>query len=613
MDSNERWGGILSIEVEMILNTELRGVSKLVSAFCRVLALGVSLAALPAMAATIPPNNTKLTTKTEVFESKRIVPMLTEDSAAQLERLAERYRDIVREGGWPQIPLATYKKGKKGKGVAALNLRLYIEGYLRPEATQGEFEEIFTSATEDAVRRFQRNHGIEITGKVDKSTVRELNVPAQFRLGTIEANIERLRVYAENLGDRYLIVNVPSQQIEAVSNGYIYSRHNAIVGRPDRPTPVVATALSDVVFNPYWNAPASIVERDLIPKILKGEDVFETMNIKVFQGFGGPEVDPEEVDWKTAVADDYHFRQEPGDSNAMATAKINFPSPFGIYLHDTPDKGYFKTGHRYYSSGCVRVEKVDILLNWILNGQDGIGNSQIAALAETQENTEVKLVEAPQLRVTYLTAFPVGDTVAFHNDIYELDGSGFVVGQPLPVGELSEDGQRFVLKPVVRKASAVDAAEADGFTLQTTGKSKTKSSTKPKTTGGLYEGDLLTVDSDEDEAPVVKKAPKPKRVPRVELEEPAPPIRKAAVKTPVPTKSVAAAKPKAAKPVAAKKNVPGLFDWAAYRRQQANAKPEKNVVAKKPKTKTAIDCKPGNDGKLPKGCQPVKTAEKKKP
>ncbi len=599
----------------MILNTELRGVSKLVSAFCRVLALGVSLAALPAMAATIPPNNTKLTTKTEVFESKRIVPMLTEDSAAQLERLAQRYRDIVREGGWPQIPLATYKKGKKGKGVAALNLRLYIEGYLRPEATQGEFEEIFTSATEDAVRRFQRNHGIEITGKVDKSTVRELNVSAQARLGTIEANIERLRVYAENLGDRYLIVNVPSQQIEAVSNGYVYSRHNAIVGRPDRPTPVVATALSDVVFNPYWNAPPSIVERDLIPKILKGEDVFETMNIKVFQGFGGPEVDPEEVDWNTAVADDYHFRQEPGDSNAMATAKINFPSPFGIYLHDTPDKGYFKTGHRYYSSGCVRVEKVDILLNWILNGQDGIGNSQIAALAETQENTEVKLVEAPQLRVTYLTAFPVGDTVAFHNDIYELDGSGFVVGQPLPVGELSEEGQRFVLKPVPRKASAVDAAEADGFTLQTIGGSKTKSSAKPKTTtkttGGLYEGDLLTVDSDEDEAPIVKKAPKPKLVPKVELEEPALPNKKSVVKTQATAKSVAAAKPKDAKPVASRKNVPGLFDWVAFRKQQAKARPEKNVVAKKPKTKTATDCKPGNGGKLPKGCQAVKTAEKK--
>ncbi len=615
MDSIVRWGNILSIEVEMILNTELRGVSKLVSAFCRVLALGVSLAALPAMAATIPPNNTKLTTKTEVFESKRIVPMLTEDSAAQLERLAQRYRDIVREGGWPQIPLATYKKGKKGKGVAALNLRLYIEGYLRPEATQGEFEEIFTSATEDAVRRFQRNHGIEITGKVDKSTVRELNVSAQARLGTIEANIERLRVYAENLGDRYLIVNVPSQQIEAVSNGYVYSRHNAIVGRPDRPTPVVATALSDVVFNPYWNAPPSIVERDLIPKILKGEDVFETMNIKVFQGFGGPEVDPEEVDWNTAVADDYHFRQEPGDSNAMATAKINFPSPFGIYLHDTPDKGYFKTGHRYYSSGCVRVEKVDILLNWILNGQDGIGNSQIAALAETQENTEVKLVEAPQLRVTYLTAFPVGDTVAFHNDIYELDGSGFVVGQPLPVGELSEEGQRFVLKPVPRKASAVDAAEADGFTLQTIGGSKTKSSAKPKTTtkttGGLYEGDLLTVDSDEDEAPIVKKAPKPKLVPKVELEEPALPNKKSVVKTQATAKSVAAAKPKDAKPVASRKNVPGLFDWVAFRKQQAKARPEKNVVAKKPKTKTATDCKPGNGGKLPKGCQAVKTAEKK--
>lgn len=609
----------------MVFFAGLRDMGRSVSCLGLAAALGLSLALMPtvANAATIPPNNTKLTTKTEVFVNRRIAPMLTEDSAGQLEQLAERYRDIVRDGGWPQVSNASFKKGKKGKGVAALNLRLYTEGYLRPEATQGEFAEIFTTATEDAIIRFQRNHGIAITGKVDKSTLRELNVSAKARLGTIEANIERLRVYAENLGDRYLIVNVPSMQIEAVSNGFVFSRHNAIVGRADRPTPVVATALSDVVFNPYWNAPASIVERDIIPKLLNNSRVLEEMNIKVFQGYGGPEIDPREVDWETAVADQYHFRQEPGDANAMATAKINFPSPFGIYLHDTPEKYYFKTGQRLYSSGCVRVEKVDILLDWILNGQDGIGASQIAALAETQENTEVKLVEPPQLRVTYLTAYPVGNTVAFHNDVYELDGSGFVVGQPLPVGELGEDGQRFVLKPVPRKAGAVDAAEADGFTLQTSSKPKAGAAAKPKTTGGLYEGDLLTNDNADDAMPVVKKKPlKPKLVPKAAVEVPAtettkPKARALAVAKPVVVeKPVVVAKPKVTKTTTArKKSVPGLFDWEAYRKRQAKAVkalPAKKSLNQKTAGKIAVNCKPGSDGKRPKNCPAVKTADRKK-
>lgn len=598
----------------------------------RALVFAALLAVVPAIsqAATVPPNGTKLTTQTEILADKQVLPALTEQSAAKLEALTGRYRNVVANGGFPKVPNGTYKKGKKGKPVMALNRRLYLEGYLRVEGTQGEFAEIYTSATEEAVRRFQRNHGLEVSGKVDASTLKALNVPAEQRLRTIEANIERLRAYGQNLGTRYLVVNIPSQQIEAVSNGYVYSRHNAVVGREDRPTPVVETALSEVIFNPYWNAPASIVERDLIPKMLSDRNVLEEMNIKVFQGFGGPEIDPSTVNWRTAIADDYHFRQEPGEGNAMATAKINFPSPFGIYLHDTPDKVYFTTGHRLYSSGCVRVDKVAILLEWILNGQDGIGSAEIGAYAETLENREVKLVEPPQLRVTYLTAWPVGNTVAFRPDVYELDGTGFIVGQPLPVGELSDEGQRFVLKPQPRKPAAVDADEFEGFDFfSKRRKGVTNASAvvgdvpgtprkRRSLFGGLYEEQPSTSGS---------VAANKKAVSNASTKKAAEPLKK----------------PKA---TAKKKDTPGLFDWEAYRKQQkkvaavpAKKKPEKKVVKKaaedekkvaakdkKPvESKTAAqkpaaedgkkkqDCKLGVDGKLPKGCKPEEVALKKKP
>jgi hypothetical protein len=201
---------------------------------------------------------------------------------------------------------------------------------------------------------------------------------------------------------------------------------------------------------------------------------FSQMNVKVFQGVGGPEVDPESVDWATAVADEYHFRQEPGGSNAMATAKINFPSPFGIYLHDTPEKHLFGAAARFFSSGCVRVEQVAIFLSWILRGQanvdettqEPVDETRIAELAQSLERVDVKLAAPPQLRVTYLTAWTnTRGEVNFRPDIYELDGTGFVMGQPLPVGEVAEDGQRFVLKPVPRQPAAVEEAEADGFFL----------------------------------------------------------------------------------------------------------------------------------------------------
>ena len=106
-------------------------------------------------------------------------------------------------------------------------------------------------STEDAVSRFQSNNGLAVTGAIDGPTLNQLNVPAEKRLSTIRANIPRIAEYAKDLGSRYVVVNIPAQQIETVSDGKVYSIHNAIVGRPSRPTPVVMTPLTIVRFNPY--------------------------------------------------------------------------------------------------------------------------------------------------------------------------------------------------------------------------------------------------------------------------------------------------------------------------------------------------------------------------
>jgi L,D-transpeptidase YcbB len=503
----------------------------------------------------------KVTTETEIVTGKNNLPMLTENSAAILQAVLSKYADIAANGGFPKVPKGTYKKGAKNKNVVALNQRLFMDGYIRKEAVSPDFADRVTSATVDAVTRYQRNMGLAATGVVDGPTLAAMNVPVAERMRTMEANMARLETYGQDLGDRYLIVNVPSQQIEAINNGRVFSRHNAIVGRPERPTPVVMTALSDVNFNPYWNSPASIVENDLIPKLKSGTRILEDMNIRVFQGFGGPEIDPKDVDWGSAVADDYHFRQEPGPANAMATAKINFPSPFGIYLHDTPEKHLFKSAQRFYSSGCVRVEKVEVLLEWILNGQEGIGASEIGALAETLERRDVKLEIPPQLRVTYLTAWPVGNTVAFRSDIYGLDGTDFIIGQPLPEGEVSDEGQRYVLKPIPRTAKAVEAAEAEGIGLFGKKFSKSIAPTRNKKPN-IYEDD-----EDGTGVVVVSNARKPDKKLPFEVKKPI----------------VAADKKKLSKG----KDVPGLFDWAAYRKEQKLKGKKPAVVVEKPKKKIA--------------------------
>ncbi len=442
------------------IGSEARSSTSLISRRAALLLAGamvVTLAADPAEAffkrkekatqlnANTP--KTKAATVTEVLEDEReAAPMLTVESPYFMSRAIERYERIAAAGGWPEIePSKEFAKGGEGPAVIALKQRLAIEGYLLDE---GQFDEAYDGITERAVVRFQRNHGLQPTGKVGKSTIKELNVPVLVRLATLRANLTRLEEYSRDLAQRYLTVNIPAAQLEAVSDGAVYSRHNIIAGKPDRPSPVVSAKISDLNFNPYWNAPASIVAKDIIPALIKDPEHLQKLNIRVFDGVGGPEIDPATVDWSRTAGDRYHFRQEPGEENAMASVKINFPSPFGVYMHDTPTKQLFDAGDRYFSSGCVRVDQIHVLVNWILRGQDGWDIERIREVADLAERLDVKVLDGPQVRWVYLTGWVTEDgSVNFRPDIYDLDGTGFVVGQPLPIGQ-GNGSERWVTKPL---------------------------------------------------------------------------------------------------------------------------------------------------------------------
>lgn len=595
-------------------------------------------------------SGTAATTESRVINDGSVAPFITPDSVANMQAMAAKYAKIAADGGWPQVTRGKLKKDSKGKPVAALNQRLFIEGYLQAEATQGEFAEVFTSATEDAVKRFQGNHGLKVNGVIDGPTQAALNVSAATRLATIRANLPRLAEYSKDLGGRYAVVNVPAQQIETVSGGKVYSIHNAIVGRPSRPTPVAMTPLTVVRFNPYWNAPASIVEKDILPRMMsKGPSkIMSEMNMKVFDGVGGPEVDPDKIDWRKVRVDDYHFRQEPGGSNAMATAKIEFTSPFGIYLHDTPEPHLFQTGNRFYSSGCVRVDKVSVFVDWVLQGQDGIDAARIAGLAESKERLDVNIANAPQLRVAYLTAWPAtGGVVAFRSDVYDLDGTGFVKGQPLPVGE-TLDGQRFVLKPLPRLQEDIDTNDGLAFSSLFSRRDKNgvlmpgqmrKSGDSLMDVSGLkakQEAEIKKKQKDAeqkqkaeelaakkkkaDELAAKKKAEqlaaKKKKDEALAAKKKAGEQAKLAAKKKADEKAkAAAAKKKAdekAKAAAAKKKAGEKTKTAAKKPATQSAQAQKKPAATATAKKAPADCKPGKDGKLPAGC-PAPAAAKKPP
>ena len=375
----------------------------------------------------------KLATRTEVISDRQESAMVTAGSIAALENAILQYEEIVAGGGWPVIEPGKIEKGKKNPKVVILRQRLVAEGYLPFDELSVVNPDVLDATVVDALRLFQTNHGIAPSGKIDDRTRAELNITAVARLSTLRENYPRISAYAEGLGERNILVNIPSAQLETVENGKVYSRHNVVAGKLERPTPSLASTVNNIVFNPYWNAPASIVERDLVPKYLQDPTYFDKLHMRIFDGIDGPEIDPATVDWANTAPDRFVFRQDPGDDNALATMKINFPNKFMVYMHDTPHRELFTTNARYDSSGCVRVDQVKVVVDWILQGQDGIDATQIEMITASQENSEVQVANPPDVRFMYLTAWATEDgRVNFRPDIYRLDGSGFIFGQPAP-------------------------------------------------------------------------------------------------------------------------------------------------------------------------------------
>ena len=223
------------------------------------------------------------------------------------------------------------------------------------------------------MRRFQFNHGLRITGRVDKPTLLALNVPAQARLAQLRTNQQRLReLTAQRIEDRYVLVNVAAFQLEAVERHQVELRHRVIAGKPERQTPTVRATIKAINFFPYWRVPESVAHLDLIPRLVKEPEYLQKEQIRVFTGsYSGPEVDTYNIDWRQADAAKLRFRQDPGPQNALGLVRLDMPNSQGVYMHDTPMKPLFNQRGRAFSAGCVRVQDVFTLAEWVARYEPG--------------------------------------------------------------------------------------------------------------------------------------------------------------------------------------------------------------------------------------------------
>jgi murein L,D-transpeptidase YcbB/YkuD len=335
-----------------------------------------------------------------------------EDYAA-LQKEMGRFREIVNKGGWPQVPAGkALKRGEHDSParLAALRSRLAAEGFLADSSDTTAAEGAATSSTTSvydralagAVAEFQAHHGIVVDSMLGEETLQSLNVPADYRLAQIAANLERYRWLPRNLGQRYIFVNVPAFRLQAYDSGQKVLEMKVIVGQEyeGKKTPVFADSMETVVFRPYWNITPAIQRTEIAPKAAANPGYLAANNMEYYKDGGVTRI-----------------RQRPGGKNSLGLVKFLFPNDFNIYLHDTPNHELFDKDVRAFSHGCIRLEKPDELAQYVL----GWPLEKVQAYEQGEDNRSVRLPHKLPVYITYFTTYTRDGQLYFGNDLYGRD------------------------------------------------------------------------------------------------------------------------------------------------------------------------------------------------
>ena len=239
----------------------------------------------------------------------------------------------------------------------------------------------------------------------------------------IRMNMERWRWAPRDLGDRYVLINVPAYIMQVNEANQPVLSMRVVVGEPDNQTPLFSDEMTYVVFSPYWNIPPGILRDETLPRVARDPGFLERNNIEVV-GTGGEEIDASSIDWSDELAaEGVRFRQRPGADNALGLVKFIFPNNFNVYLHDTPADRLFSREKRALSHGCIRVEQPIEMAKYVLRDQPEWTQARIQQAMHARQERTVKLKEPIPVHIGYWTAWvePDGKSVTYTDDPYGID------------------------------------------------------------------------------------------------------------------------------------------------------------------------------------------------
>lgn len=341
------------------------------------------------------------------------------------DRLAH-LRDVAERGGWPTVPSgATLHPGDADGRVPALRIRLHASGDLAVAAPPAD-PALFDPALAEAVRVFQRRHGLTDDADVGPATLAAMAVPVAERIRQVSVNLERWRWLPDDLGRRHIRVNIADFRMEVREAGETTLSMRAVVGRQYRQTPMFSSVMTYLVLAPYWHVPPTIAAVDKLPEIKRDPGYLAAQRMTLLDATGNAPVDPHSVDWATMTGTElnrrFRIRQDPGPWNALGNVKFMFPNRHNVYLHDTPSRELFSRTERAFSSGCIRLENPLELADHLLAGDQNWTPTRIRSTVAAGVEATVRLREGIPVHLLYWTAFVDDEgTIHFRNDLYGRD------------------------------------------------------------------------------------------------------------------------------------------------------------------------------------------------
>ncbi len=337
------------------------------------------------------------------------------------EKLKE-FKTIQSNGGWMRISDGeTLKQGAKGKRVLELRARLAATIDLFPAESIND--SLYDTQLTESVSQFQKKYGIDVDGNVGKGTLYELNLPVDYRIDQIKANLERGRWVLYKIENKFIAVNIAGFELYFVDGEKELLTSAVMVGTDHTQTPIFKDVMKYIDINPTWTVPTSL-NHTYIDKLKNNPSYLRDKNINVVTT-GGAIVDIAGKDWVNYSASNfpYMFRQEPGPGNALGEMKFMFPNKFSVYLHDTPARNLFNKDIRAFSHGCIRTKEIYRLAELLLEpNNEGWSQEKIKKVVETRKTTTVVLKEQVPVLLLYWTAgIGFKGNFYFKPDIYERD------------------------------------------------------------------------------------------------------------------------------------------------------------------------------------------------